>query len=191
MMRRLTRNLSYSNVMSTLALFLALGGTSYALTLPRNSVGSNQIRPRAVRASELATNAVRSHDVADRSLDLRDLSLSARASLSGASGPAGPAGPAGAPAVTYRAAINAGNGHVRGNATSGERPNIGEFIVGFERSVDECVSTATLASVEGGIPVDPPPGRITVARSNGRVLVRTYDAAGNPDWFPFHLIVAC
>ena len=190
-MRRLTRNLSYSSVMSTLALFLALGGTSYALTLPRNSVGSSQIRPKAVRASELATNAVRSLDVADRSLGLRDLSLSARASLSGAAGPAGPAGPAGAPAVTYRAAISAAGSITRGNAKSSDSPALGEFLIGFERSTDECVSTATLASVEGGIPVEPPPGRITVARSNGRVLVRTYDAAGNPDWLPFHLIVAC
>jgi hypothetical protein len=188
MMRRLARNLSYGNVTSTLALFLALGGTSYALTLPRNSVGSIQIRPRAVRASELATGAVRSHDVADRSLDLRDLSLNARASLKGASGPAGPAG---APAVTYRAAVNSGNEHVRGNATSGEHRNVNEFVVGFARSVDECISTATLATVEGGMVVDPPPGRITVARENGRALVRTYDAAGNPTALPFHLIVAC
>jgi hypothetical protein len=188
MIGRLTRNLSYGNVTSTLALFLALGGTSYALTLPRDSVGSNQIRPRAVRASELATNAVRSHDVADRSLDLRDLSLSARASLRGASGPPGPTGPGG---VTYRAAVNSASATVRGNATSNERRNLGEFLIGFNRSVDDCVSTATLATVEGAQTVDPPPGRITVARENGRVLVRTYDAAGAPLWLPFHLIVAC
>ena len=190
-MRRLTRNLSYSNVMSTLALFLALGGTSYALTLPRNSVGSSQIRPRAVHASELATNAVRSQDVADRSLGLRDLSLSARASLRGISGPAGPTGPAGAPAVTYRTAVDSASGTVRGNATSSEQQAVGEFLIGFNRSVDECVSTATLAIVEGGPVVDPPPGRITVGRVNGRVLVRTYDASGNPTALPFHLIVAC
>jgi hypothetical protein len=66
-----------------------------------------------------------------------------------------------------------------------------EFLIGFDRSVDECVSTATLARVEGGGIVDPPPGRITVARESGKVLVRTYDAAGNAVSLPFHLIVAC
>jgi hypothetical protein len=186
-MRRLMRNLSYGNVTSTLALFLALGGTSYALTLPRDSVGSNQIRPRAVRASELATNAVRSRDVADRSLDLRDISLSARAALRGAAGPVGPAGPAG---VTYRAAIRSTGGIARGNAASTDRRGTNEFLIGFPRSVDDCVSTATLANVEVG-DLNPPAGRITIARENGLVLVRTYDAAGAPLWLPFHLIVAC
>src|SRR3954465_8130982 len=31
---------TYTNVMSSIAVFLAIGGTSYALTLPRNSVGT-------------------------------------------------------------------------------------------------------------------------------------------------------
>ena len=73
--------LNYANVTATLALFLALGGTSYALTLPRNSVGSKQIRASAVGTSEIHSGAVRSSDVRNRSLQLRDLSLGARTSL--------------------------------------------------------------------------------------------------------------
>jgi hypothetical protein len=47
--------LSYANVVSTLALFLALGGASYAaLTLPRNSVGTPQLRNGSVMLSKLA-----------------------------------------------------------------------------------------------------------------------------------------
>ncbi len=37
----------------------------------------------------------------------------------------------------------------------------------------------------------PPPGRITVGREGGRVLVKTYDADGSVRSLPFHLIVAC
>ena len=44
-MRRVRDRLSYGNVVATLALFIALGGTSYAVTqLPRNSVGAPQIK---------------------------------------------------------------------------------------------------------------------------------------------------
>ncbi|TMK38440.1 MAG: hypothetical protein E6G56_14675 [Actinobacteria bacterium] len=47
--------LSYSNVMSTLALFVALGGASYAaVTLPPNSVGSRQVRNGSLGQRKLA-----------------------------------------------------------------------------------------------------------------------------------------
>jgi hypothetical protein len=79
---------------------------------------------------------------------------------------------------------------VRGDGRASSR-GVNEYLVDFGRSVDACVSTATLATVEGGGTETPPAGRITVARENGKVLVRTYDAAGNAKQLPFHLIVAC
>ena len=195
MLRRARQRLTYGNVVSSMALFIALGGTSYALTLPRNSVGSQQIRGGAVRASEVQSGAVRSSEVKDRSLGVRDLSVTARRSLKGqpgAPGTPGPAGPSGPSGVAYRAAVNSGGDTLRANGggTTSTR-GINEYVVGFERSVDACVSTATLARVEGGGTETPPAGRITVARENGRVLVRTFDAAGSPAQPPFHLIVAC
>lgn len=51
--------LTYSNVMATIAVFIALGGTSYAVVkLPRNSVGSEQVRNKSLRAEDLAPGAV-------------------------------------------------------------------------------------------------------------------------------------
>jgi hypothetical protein len=52
--------LSYANVTSTLALFIALGGaTAFAATkLPDKSVGEFQLRPGAVTASKIRKNAV-------------------------------------------------------------------------------------------------------------------------------------
>ncbi len=48
----------YANVTSTLALVVALGGTSYAaVALPKNSVGSVQIKKRGVANSGLAGRA--------------------------------------------------------------------------------------------------------------------------------------
>jgi hypothetical protein len=195
MLRRVRQRLTYGNVVSSMALFIALGGTSYALTLPRNSVGSQQIRAGAVRASEVRSGAVRSSEVKDRSLGVRDLSVAARGSLrgqTGVPGTPGPAGPPGPSGVTYRAAVNSGGDtfRVNGGGTTTTR-GINEYLVAFERSVDACVSTATLARVEGGGTETPPAGSITVARENGAVLVRTFDAAGSPNQLGFHLIVAC
>jgi hypothetical protein len=56
---RLRGRLSFANVTSGLALFVALGGTSYAaVTLPADSVGSEQIRTGAVGTPEIRTGGV-------------------------------------------------------------------------------------------------------------------------------------
>src|SRR5439155_7620191 len=50
----ITRRLSFANVMSALALFTALGGASYAaIKVPSNSVGTKQIRNRAITTRKL------------------------------------------------------------------------------------------------------------------------------------------
>jgi hypothetical protein len=52
---KIKERLSYGNVVATLALFVALGGASYAATtLPAGSVGTAQLRPGAVTGSRLA-----------------------------------------------------------------------------------------------------------------------------------------
>ena len=51
----LRRHLTYANVVASLALFLALGGAAFAATqLPRNSVGTGQLKPEAVTAGKIA-----------------------------------------------------------------------------------------------------------------------------------------
>ena len=49
-LRRLRPRITYANVMATLAMFIALGGGAYAVTVPRNSVGSAQLKKNAVNA---------------------------------------------------------------------------------------------------------------------------------------------
>jgi hypothetical protein len=80
------RRPSFPTVISLIALFVALGGTSYAvIRLPAKSVGNR----------ELKSNAVTSSKIRAQSIARSDLSASARV---GSRGPRGPAGPAGAPA---------------------------------------------------------------------------------------------
>ena len=74
LLRALGQRLTFANGMSSLAVFLALGGTAYAATaLPANSVGTEQIQARAVSGSRLAPNAVSGAKVADGSLVGDDL----------------------------------------------------------------------------------------------------------------------
>src|SRR5262245_11927263 len=53
-----TPKLTYSNVAATLALFLALGGGAYAITLGKGSVKRKNIANGAVSTKKLAKNAV-------------------------------------------------------------------------------------------------------------------------------------
>jgi len=202
MLTRLRSKLSYANVVATVALFIAMGGTGYAAySLPRNSVGARELRRDAVGSSELRDNSVTSSRVRDRSLGLQDLSASARESLRGAPGPVGatgpkgdqgmvgPPGPNGADAMTEWAVVNSIPSRVAGTATSVSSPTPGEVLVRFGQIVSGCATVATLARVapDG----DPPAGRVTVAENSGGVLVRTYNAAGSAAFLGFHLIVVC
>ena len=103
---------SYANVMSTLAVFVALGGSAYAgATLSRNSVHSAQIANGSVKRVDIATNAIDTTKVADGSLLLRDFKTGQlKAGATGPQGPQGPAGPKGDPGATH-VVVRTSSGH--------------------------------------------------------------------------------
>ena len=54
-----TSRLSYANVMATIAVFMALGGGAYAaFKLPKNSVGTKQLKNAAVTTKKIKNGAV-------------------------------------------------------------------------------------------------------------------------------------
>ena len=198
--------LTYANVTATLALFIALGGSGYAaISLPRNSVGSREIRARAVGHAELAPSAVRSDNVSDGSLGLDDFSATARAALRGATGPQGAPGPKGAdgspgPAglqgprgnegspgagvTKYWSVVSSGGQRDAGTATSVSHIATGQYVVTFTDPVYSCAYSATLAGV-------PFPGMVDVKDDDGAVDVNTYNKLGNAEDKGFDLIVVC
>jgi hypothetical protein len=130
-MHRALRHLR-ANLVAYLALFVALGGTSYAAaSLPRNSVGATQLR----------SNAVTSSKVKNRSLTTSDLSPKAITSLRGKAGAPGTAGAAGAPgAIGTEGPIGPqGAAGPQGTAGSqgpkGDRGDAGVTVAGWAGSV--------------------------------------------------------
>ena len=69
MTRGWRNRLSYANVVATIALFIALGGTSYAVL----RIGSDDVIDNSLRSRDIRNNALRSRDVRDRNLTARDL----------------------------------------------------------------------------------------------------------------------
>jgi len=92
-------HLSYANVMATLAVFIALGGSSYAaVRLSMNSVRSVHIKNGEVRRSDLRRDAVDSAKVKDGALRAQD--FAAGQLHAGATGDAGPQGSPGSTGPT-------------------------------------------------------------------------------------------
>jgi hypothetical protein len=90
--------LSYANVMATGAVFVALGGTSYAVT----KIHGRDIAPRTIPAGKLKRDTLTAREIGAGAIGSSELSRSLREAIgapgpTGAKGDPGPAGPAGAP----------------------------------------------------------------------------------------------
>ncbi|MGZ6694876.1 MAG: hypothetical protein ACXVFN_12970 [Solirubrobacteraceae bacterium] len=157
-LRRLRQRLTYANVTATAALFVALGGSSYAaVTLPRNSVGAAQLRKSSVRSDK----------VRDRSLEVRDLSLRARESLRGQRGPVGPQGPPG--------------GTGSSGSSSGGTSGIGLVYRTATGSVPFGTSNSTTVSCDPGQHVTGGGLRVDTAGSDAAAR-ESYPSSGNTAW---------
>jgi hypothetical protein len=109
MLAKLASRLTYSNVVSTVCLFVVLGGGAYAATsLPKNSIGAKQVKANAIGSSEIKSGAVGGSEVRNDSLsgaDIKEGSLgrvasAARAANADSATTAGQLG--GSPASAYQ-----------------------------------------------------------------------------------------
>ncbi|WP_205698961.1 hypothetical protein [Conexibacter sp. SYSU D00693] len=202
------RHLSYANVMATVAVFVALGGSSYAATkLAKDTVGSTQIRSGAVGSSE----------VKDGSLQVKDFSASQRASLRGPTGPQGAAGApgakgapgekgekgekgdkgdAGADATKLWAVLNGDTAPLaidrQSGAVSTAKIAPGNYRVDFDRSVAACTWQATAGSADAQAA---PSVHATVELENAAIpqalRVRVFNDGGTLTDEDVHVAVFC
>lgn len=193
MLAKLRARMSYANVVSTLALALAVGGGSaYAAT----KIGSDGLRYHAVTASKLANNAVSPSKVKDNSLsgrELRDNSVTSadirNGTLQAGDFAAGqlPKGDKGDPGVAIFGVVTADGGLTSGRGVigMGGTPADGTYVATIGQDVSRC---ATLATLTGG-----PAGTVTAAPAAGNPAQITFQAregaTGTPRAFQF--AIAC
>jgi hypothetical protein len=179
-MKRLAGKLTFANVMSMTAVFIALGGSAIAITqLPKDSVGARQIKEGAVRSAEVKDFSLQADDFAKRSLPAAAIGPKGD---QGPQGPAGPAGAAGTPATKVYAFIRTGgccggappldppkiiNGH---GVTAAKIISTGQYEITFDTSllpggtVENCVPIASLGTVDAAGSL---PGILTFMRASG------------------------
>jgi Collagen triple helix repeat (20 copies) len=110
MVGRFIGRLTYSNVTATVALFVALGGTSYAAsTLSAGSVGSRQLKAGSVGTRQLADNAVTPRKLAPSTIRLFK-GQKGDTGPQGEQGAQGPQGPPGTPGVNGANGTSGTNG---------------------------------------------------------------------------------
>ena len=143
-LRKLRSRLTYANVMATVAVFIALGGSSDAAlritgrNVPRNALTGADIKNltgKDVRNNSLTgadVRSLRSGDVANGTLLAEDFATDQLPA--GQQGPAGPAGPAGAPGATGPPGATGAQGQKGADGVSGY----------------EIVNTSTNSSIPAG-----------------------------------------
>src|SRR4051794_22637094 len=111
MVTKLRSHLSYANVMATIAVFMVLGGGAYAaVKLPKNSVGTAQIKNKAVTKAKLAKGVAVKGDTGSQG-------------AKGDTGAPGPAGAAGAKGDTGDTGATGPSTGAAGGDLAGSYPN--------------------------------------------------------------------
>jgi len=174
-----------------LALFLAIGGTSYAAAkLPTNSVATKQIKNGQVKKADLGTDSVTSPKVKDGSLQARDF---AAGQLPG--GPRGPQGDQGKPGADgapatklFVASDESGNVLSSSGLTTQGQISVktGTYIMQFDRDLTKCARVATITSSQAGFITASLQGANVV-----RVDITLPQSPGVPQSQPFSLALFC
>jgi hypothetical protein len=172
-------------VVACVALLVALAETGWATVsqaLPRNSVGTVQLKNNAVTTAKIRNGQIR----------LADLHRTAR--RPGPRGRTGAAGPAGPPGAVTRlwAVVNSSGSIARGaGTTSAGRLGAGVYEVVFNQNVQNCVYVASVGDSGEGAGAN---GAATTTRRAGNangVRVETRNLANALADRSFHLIVVC
>jgi hypothetical protein len=144
-MKKIARQLTFATVIACLARFVALGGASYAaLKLPKDSVGTKQLKKRAVTAAKVKPHSLLAKDFKSGQLPRGATGATGAAE---ATGPQGAAGAPGASAVAPTEAVP----HVRVTLLNSKEAiaNASRQVVDFDSVVEDGAGMTDLAKRPG------------------------------------------
>jgi hypothetical protein len=166
-------------VIAFLALFVALGGVTYAAA----TIGSDDIINGSIRNRDFKDGTLRGQEAKRNGFGGGAIKESTLAKVDNA---------AVADGVSRHAVVNADGTLARGRGTtSSAKSAAGQYQVVFDGVVTDCAVSATLADPATGAP---PSGEVAaglVASNANAVEVATRDSAGVAGDRPFHLILSC
>ena len=162
---------SFANVTSCIALFVALGGTSYAaLELPKDSDGAREIKAGAVASADVRDGSLRARDFRAADLPAGPAGPKGDAGAAGAQGPKGETGPAGPQGPKGEAGERGPQGE-RGATGTVDTSQFHDKAASDERYLQKAAKAADAEKVDGvdGAELVKGGGRVfTVARSYAR-----------------------
>jgi hypothetical protein len=206
------RRLTYANVMATLALFIALGGASYAVVnIPPNSVGTAQLKPHSVGTGQLKNGAVGSDQLKRGSVRVDKLAAASVGSAqlqpnSVGSGQLMPgsvtarevepgsllyedfsAGEVQAPLLWALGFANGVIASVNNGVTGGGLLGTGSYYVDFNTNLGDCAPVVSVDSAVAQGFAD-----ATIDPKNAfQVVVSTFNTSGAPADLSWYLYVLC
>ena len=162
-----------------LALFMAMGGSAYALVVTSGTIKNNTIRSADVRNGGLLGKDFRKDGVGGGAIKESTLGTVPGAFVAHGS--------------ARFTVVNAGGQQVRGRGTTSvARTAEGRYQAIFDADVRGCGYYATIGGPTAAAPPDN--GQVTVsslASNVNGVDIRTTGAGGNDANKPFHLVVLC
>lgn len=175
-------------IVACAALFVSLGGVSYAaIVLPANSVGTKQLKKNAVNSAKVKPRSLFASDFKKGQLPRGPRGLQ------GAPGAPGAKGDPGTPAtrlwayVSYTGALRGGGGVV-----ASSRLSAGNFSVTFNQSVTNCAAMASYLRESGDVSWNVS-NHFAITRTSATELrIYIWNSSINQSMdIPFALIVAC
>ena len=210
MITRLRNRLTYANTVATLALFLALGGSSYAaISITGKNVKNGSLTGKDIKGSSLGTKQVRNGSLLAGDFKSGQLQRGPE----GAQGPQGPAGAAGAPGSPGAPGLTGAAGTARAYAnvrttcpsnnclienssgvSQATRPNLGVYCVRAPGISGDAVAAVATPELVGSVA---PTGNVTVyvARDGGAdctagdFRVHTYDGPAAVNGIAFNIVI--
>ena len=183
-MKRYIRTPSPAMVVACVALFVSLGGVSYAVaTIDSSDIVNGSIRNRdfkdgTLRGQEAKPDGFGGGAIKEQSLDASKLDQVPAAAV--------------ADGITHDAVVSNVGALVRGRGvTSSSQTGTGQYAVIFDRDVHLCAYFATLGDESAAGPGTGQIAVTSVAANVNGVRVVTRGSDGTPANRSFHLLVSC